>query len=692
MRMALPLGFSSLASFSALAALTAGCNALSGLDDLAIDGGTGGAGGHGGGSVAAGAGNATGGSGGHVSATGGEGGSPSDATGGNGGQMQSAGGAGGTLQTGGADGGLGGTTSAGGNEGVGGSTGGAGGGCGDGFYLNGDTCVACTVACGPGTFETSPCNATTDRVCTACSEILGCAALTCTTLLDSECSTCETGTYLVEGAPDTCAFFTAEQAYVKASNANAGDVFGVSVAIDGDVMVVGATGEASNQDTITNGATASDNNEATSTGAAYVFRRTNGIWEQEAYLKASNAGTSDFFGSAVAVSGDTIAVAAYGEDSNQMGITNGASASDNNSAAGAGAVYVFKRTAGLWEQEAYLKPPNTDVGDLFGYLAISGDTIVVGAPQEDSNHTAIIQGATASDDNSAGEAGAAYVFRRSAGLWEQEAYLKASNANAGDRFGQSVAISGDTVVVGASGEASNQMTVTNGPDASSNNAAASTGAAYVFKRTGTSWAQEAYLKAPNAGALDVFGYSVGISGDAIVVGAFGEDSNEPTVINGASGSSDNSADRAGAAYVFRRTGSTWDPEAYLKPANPDAVAYFGDSVKISGDLIIVAAHLEDSSQAGLTLGATASSDNDATDAGAAYIFRRVGGSWAEVAYIKPSNTDTGDLFSEEIAISGTTIVVGAHREDSNQKTITHGAAASSDNSVASSGAVYVFGP
>ncbi|HRG75568.1 MAG TPA: FG-GAP repeat protein, partial [Leptospiraceae bacterium] len=136
--------------------------------------------------------------------------------------------------------------------------------------------------------------------------------------------------------------------------------------------------------------------------------------------------------------------------------------------------------------------------------------------------------------------------------WAQEAYIKAPNANGGDAFGISVSISVDTIAVGARNEDSNQTTITNGTTASADNSAADAGAVYVFKRTGTTWAQEAYLKSPNAEANDWFGYPVSISGDTIAVGAMQEDSNQTTITNGTNASTDNSASNSGAVYVFRK--------------------------------------------------------------------------------------------------------------------------------------------
>jgi hypothetical protein len=327
-----------------------------------------------------------------------------------------------------------------------------------------------------------------------------------------------------------------QQAYLKASNTGASDFFGWSVAVSGDTLVAGASGEDSNA-TGVNGNQA--DNSAAYAGAAYVFTRSGGVWSQQAYLKASNTGASDFFGWSVAVSGDTLVAGAYGEASNATGV-NGSQA--DNSAAYAGAAYVFTRSGGVWSQQAYLKASNTGADDYFGYaVAVDGDTVVVGAPYEASNATGV-NGNQA--DNSAYSAGAAYVFTRSGGVWSQQAYLKASNTEAWDNFGTSVAVSGDTLVVEAPYEASNATGV-NGDQ--TDNSAGSSGAAYVFTRSGGVWSQQAYLKASNTEANDYFGYAVAVDGDTVVVGAPYEDSNA-TGVNG--NQADNSAYSAGAAYVF----------------------------------------------------------------------------------------------------------------------------------------------
>ena len=443
-----------------------------------------------------------------------------------------------------------------------------------------------------------------------------------------------TGAYTITVTRATAASF-AQQAYLKASNAEADDLFGASVALSGDTLVVGAPWEDGN-------ATGGEaDNSASSAGAAYVFTRANGVWTQQAYLKAGDAKTGDFFGNSVAISGDTLVVGA-----------NGATRE---------AAYVFTRANGNWTQQAYLKASNAEFLDGFGdSVAISGDTLVVGAMSESSSAV----GGEA--DNSESMAGAVYVFTRANGNWTQQAYLKASNAEADDLFGASVAISGDTLVAGALGEDGNAT----GGEA--DNSAAVAGAAYVFTRTNGVWTQQAYIKASNVNFGDFFGASVAISGDTLVVGANGEAS------SATGGEADNSATAAGAAYVFTRTNGNWTQQAYLKASNAEANDWFGASVAISGDALVVSAYKEAGSLAG------GEADNSATAAGAAYVFTRENGVWTQQRYLKASNAEANDEFGNSVAISGDTVVMGAKSEDSNAN------AGGADNSAAQAGAAYVW--
>jgi len=177
------------------------------------------------------------------------------------------------------------------------------------------------------------------------------------------------------------------------------------------------------------------------------------------------------------------------------------------------------------------------------------------------------------------------------GLAGQEAYVKASNTGKGDRFGDGVAISGDTLVVGALYEDS-KATGIDGNHA--DNSAKDSGAAYVFVRGGTVWSQQAYLKASNTGSFDHFGWSVAIDSDTVIVGAVGE-SSKATGVDGDQG--DDSAAASGAAYVFVRKGTVWSQQAYLKASNTGAQDWFGRSVAIDGDTVVVGANLEGSKTA-----------------------------------------------------------------------------------------------
>ena len=482
-----------------------------------------------------------------------------------------------------------------------------------------------------------------------------------------------------------------QEAYIKAVNNGASDRLGWSVAIAGDTLAVGAIYEDSNLTTITNGATASSDNSNSDSGAVYVYKRTGVSWAQEAYIKAANNDVDDEFGSALSLSGDTLAVGVRYEDSNQITITNGTTASSDNTNGYSGAVYVYKRSGVNWAQEAYIKAANNNEDDYFGVsVSLSGDTLVVGAQGEDSNITTITNGTNTSSNNSNGSSGAVYVFKRTGVTWAQEAYIKATNNNTDDQFGVSVSFSGDTLVVGAHFEDSNETTITNGTTASSNNSNSASGAVYVYKRSGVTWAQEAYVKAPNNDASDAFGMSVSLSGDTFAVGVEGEDSNQATITNGATASGDNSNSSSGAVYVYKRTGVNWAQEAYIKAANNDEFDSFGYSVSLSGDTLVVGAYAEDSNQTTITNGAGASSDNSNTDSGAVYVYKRTGVTWAQEAYIKANNNNTNDSFGHNVSLSGDTLVVGAYFEDSNQTTITNGSGASGNNSRSASGAVYVY--
>jgi cysteine-rich repeat protein len=336
-----------------------------------------------------------------------------------------------------------------------------------------------------------------------------------------------------------------QQTLVKASNPDEDDLFGWDVALsgDGNTLAVGAPGEDS---TATGVGGNQDDNSMEAAGAVYVFARNDGVWSQQAYVKASNTDSGDFFGTSVALSGDgnTLAVSAEGEDSNATGI-DGNQADD--SAFAAGAVYVFARDGVDWSQQVYVKASNTEFWDRFGNsvaLSGNGDTLAVGAYVEGSNATGVNGD---QDDNSANIAGAVYVFVRNGGVWSQQAYIKASNTDAQDEFGWSVALSGDgnILAVGADKESSNATGI-DGDQA--DDSASASGAAYVFVREGANWSQQAYVKASNTDLGDLFGYEVAVAndGNTLAVGAL--ESSSATGIGG--NQDDNSAPASGAVYLY----------------------------------------------------------------------------------------------------------------------------------------------
>ena len=321
---------------------------------------------------------------------------------------------------------------------------------------------------------------------------------------------------------------------LTASDAQAGDAFGRSVAVSGDTAIVGAFAEDAG---------------GSGTGAAYVFQRDEGgtdNWGELKKLTASDAEAEDYFGYSVAVSGDTAVVSADWEDAG---------------GADAGAAYVFQRDEGgrdNWGEVKKLTASDAEAEDHFGFsVAVSGDAAVVGAILEDSLGP---------------NGGAAYVFQRDqggAGNWGEVKKLTASDAQTEDEFGASVAVSGDTALV-----------ATNLEDAGGFRA----GAAYVFQRDqggAGNWGEVKKLVASDAQTGADFGGSASVSGDTAVIGAFSEE------IGG---------DRAGAAYVFQRdqgSQDNWGEVKKLTASDARDGDYFGGSVAVSGDTAVVGARFED---------------------------------------------------------------------------------------------------
>nr|WP_081475678.1 hypothetical protein [Microbulbifer agarilyticus] len=486
--------------------------------------------------------------------------------------------------------------------------------------------------------------------------------------------------------------------YIKASNAEANDRFGYPVALstDGNTLAVGAFGEDSSANKVSIDGTGETDNSSSSRGAVYVFTKVDGIWSQQAYIKASNGEAGDFFGRwalAISADGNTLAVGANQEDSGASAISNDGAGENDNSIEDAGAVYIFQRTETNWEQQAYIKASNPGPRDSFGVavaIAADGNTLVVGANLEDGGTVGISSDPSAQLDDSTRASGAAYIFQRAGTLWSQEAYIKASNTGIEDFFGTSVAISADGygVAIGASEESSGAQEISTDGAGESDNSKTSSGAAYLFTKDDTGWRQEAYIKGSNSSSEDRFGETVSLSpdGTTLAVTAISDEyysSCDPHDVYAPS--------YAGAVYVFARGESGWSEEKYIKPEQIECEDFFGNSLSLStdGSLLAIGAPGEDGASTGISTNSSGLSDNSSRNAGAVYLYQRSESEWSQIAYIKAPNTDAGDLFGTATALSsdGKTLVIGASGEDSSATGIQ---GEQQDNEAKGSGAVYVY--
>ncbi len=238
--------------------------------------------------------------------------------------------------------------------------------------------------------------------------------------------------------------------------------------------------------------------------------------------------------------------------------------------------------------------------------------------------------------------------------WDEIIKISASDRAIDDNFGYRISISGDYAIVGAYSE---------DEDASGGNTQSNAGSAYIFRNVGGTWSQVQKLVASDRANGDFFGASVSISGDYAIVGAMFEDED-------ASGG--NTLSTAGSAYIFRNVGGTWSEVQKLVASDRAMSDNFGASVSISGDYAIVGAHYEDEDDSG---------GNTLNNAGSAYIFRNVGGTWSEVQKLDASDRAIGDFFGISVSISGDYAIVGAYFESED---------ASGGNTQASAGSAYIF--
>ena len=366
----------------------------------------------------------------------------------------------------------------------------------------------------------------------------------------------------------------------------AGDEFGTSVAIDGNTMVVGAN---------------EDDDNGNKSGSAYIFDKLDGFWVPIAKLTANDGADGDEFGRSVGISGDTVVVGADRDD-------------DNGS--NSGSAYIYERNEGginNWGEVTKITASDEAAEDRFGVsVGISGDTVVVGANRNDDNGS---------------ESGSAYIYERNEGgnnNWGEITKITASDGADGEFFGESVGISGDTVVVGANFDDDN---------------GSFSGSAYIYERNEggiNNWGEVTKITASDGAFGDRFGESVGISGDTVVVGANGNSS--------------------GSAYIYERNEggiNNWGEVTKITASDGAADDEFGESVGISGDTVVVGANGD---------------DDNGSDSGSAYIYERNEGginNWGEVSKKTASDGAASDLFGLSVRVSGDTVVVGANFDDDN---------------------------
>lgn len=374
---------------------------------------------------------------------------------------------------------------------------------------------------------------------------------------------------IVYSTPASIPSLSPTQARLSAPDAFDGQLFGRSLAVHGNTAVVGAP----NHSVSTDGS-----------GAAYVYVRNETGWQFQQKLTASDATPQSFFGISVAIDNDTIVVGAHGV------------------ANASGAAYVFSRSGNTWVQQQKLTGSENSPFDSFGLsVDIKGDRIVCGAFGNSDFNTITW--------------GSAYVFTRTGNVWSETQKLAASDASDFNRFGLRVALSEDTIIVGADGNSG------------------FSGAVYVFTFNGSSWVEQEKLRAQDATPKTFFGYRLGISGDTIV--AASEGWVDATI----------ETSTPAAVYIFRRTPSGWHQQKRIRITDAGLLGQFGLTADVSGNTIVIGC------------------PNDFTVApfsGSAYIFRRNGESnWTVHQKFFASDSARDDVFGNAVAIDNNTVLVGA---------------------------------
>ncbi len=426
------------------------------------------------------------------------------------------------------------------------------------------------------------------------------------------------------------------EAQLIADDIQRGDVFGYEVSLSGSTALIGAVD--------------GDNTPGSLSGSAYIFIRDGSSWSQQAKLSDANGLYNDQFGVRVALSGDTAVI--------------GANFKDTDAGLSSGCAYVYARTGTNWNLQSQLNSGNNAEGDRFGIsVDIDGNTAAIGSQYADtlvggnsglvhifartgstwalettllgsdvagsdefgfsvavSNGRALV-GARLHNYLSIGDSGAAYVFQKSGAIWSQQAKLGASDASASDEFGRAVDLDGDTAVICATSD-----DTIGGVNA---------GSAYIFAFAAGVWTEQEHLLASDGATGDGFGISTRLDGSTVIVGAQVADT-----VAGAD---------AGKAYIYVRSGTTWNQQAMILATDGAASDFFGYRVSISGDTAVVGADGDDTAAG--------------SGAGSVYVFTRTGSVWTEQTKLTPSDAGSGDNFGHSLDLKGDNAVIGAWLDD-----------------------------
>ena len=409
---------------------------------------------------------------------------------------------------------------------------------------------------------------------------------------------------------------------IVSSDRSIADLFGWSVDIDGDYAVIGARG---------GGPT------GVYRGIAYVFKKdASDVWNEVEILVNSDNANSDEYGYSVTISGNYIFIGAPGQDYTGNGT--------GDYLSGAGAVYIYEKDASdNWNFMQKIVSSDREASNHFGAkVSLHNNYAIIGVLNQDYDELG---------NNYMERAGAAYIFERNAsGIWNEVQKIVASDRNANDYFGRfDVSIDDETLIIGAKYE---------DEDASGINTISGTGSVYIFERDGSgTWNETQKIVASDREQSELFGSSVDIYGNIIVVGA------EQEYLAG------NISAQYGAAYIFEKDGSgEWNEIQKIVPNYLEHQSKFGQSVTIDGDYILLGAYRVDI--------------DSVVDGGAAFMFEKDGaGIWNQVASIYDNNVNTNDFFGSDVAVSGGFALVGAYQEDEDE---------TGTNTIADAGSVYIF--